>query len=512
MRAVTTFLLSWMVLGNVASVRAGSFGFESLRGLIDERHVQSVEGLIAALPEDLRAHYTLVFSSRSLQEASFAAPRVILFGGDARLIVSFNGDASQRGYSQLETLEFDPTQSRFILREISFHGGEGVIGATFSSPNPPRCVACHDRPVRPIWDEPPTWPGVYGERYRQGLSEAETMGIQAFLKSQPNHPRYRYLIGAPAFASRDTFVPGGHANYNGGSIEPPNAQLSALLTTLNVWSIAFELASKPAFPAYRFVLLGVAAGCGPPSDFYPAPLRAAIAAQLKEFSRSSLTANRRQLQAKSVRLVSGGGVSDGDSSPLELTELRFLAETGLNVSTQHWTLALERGTYDFSAPGGVLTLQQALSELVGRSDETVHGLESYRSFDAGDRYCTYLLHKSRQALEAWYVLQGGPGRLLREDDLPSNRERAGSPLLLAECIKCHSSDIAPKLPFADPEALTARLDKGSYPRGRLLDEILFRLTPQAGAASMPRGLNISANEREELAEYFLTLAPRSGGE
>jgi hypothetical protein len=39
----------------------------------------------------------------------------------------------------------------------------------------------------------------------------------------------------------------------------------------------------------------------------------------------------------------------------------------------------------------------------------------------------------------------------------------------------------------------------------LLDEILYRLTPEAGADQMPRGLNINSDERHELEEYFLSL-------
>jgi hypothetical protein len=51
-----------------------------------------------------------------------------------------------------------------------------------------------------------------------------------------------------------------------------------------------------------------------------------------------------------------------------------------------------------------------------------------------------------------------------------------------------------------------RLD---YPHGRLLDEILYRLTPEAGAQGMPLGLSISDDERRGLEEYFLLLATRS---
>src|SRR5256885_17060270 len=43
-----------------------------------------------------------VFESRSLQGASPENPRVILFGPDARFIVTFNGSPAQRGFRSEE--------------------------------------------------------------------------------------------------------------------------------------------------------------------------------------------------------------------------------------------------------------------------------------------------------------------------------------------------------------------------------------------------------------------------
>jgi hypothetical protein len=71
---------------------------------------------------------------------------------------------------------------------------------------------------------------------------------------------------------------------------------------------------------------------------------------------------------------------------------------------------------------------------------------------------------------------------------------------------CHTGDVGPALPFARREALAPLLVAGNYPRGRLLDEILFRLSPVAGSDSMPRGLAIDDGQRRELEEYFLAVA------
>src|ERR1700739_3378411 len=80
------------------SVQAGSFDFAALQTLLRSQDIGSVEQLLAALPAPQRARYALVFNSRSLQGATPERPRVILFGPDARFILTFNGSPAQRGF------------------------------------------------------------------------------------------------------------------------------------------------------------------------------------------------------------------------------------------------------------------------------------------------------------------------------------------------------------------------------------------------------------------------------
>src|SRR6202047_15762 len=129
-----------LALGLAEPASAGEFAFESLTQVIAAQHVGSVEELIAALPEDLRTHYSLVFSSRSLQDASFEHPRAVLFGSNAQLILAFNGDPSQHGFEAVEPMEFDSHTNRFIFREITFSSDKTQPAARISDPNPARCV------------------------------------------------------------------------------------------------------------------------------------------------------------------------------------------------------------------------------------------------------------------------------------------------------------------------------------------------------------------------------------
>src|SRR5258706_6999780 len=181
-------------------------------------------------------------------------------------------------------MEFDPVRAAFSFREIRFGSGSDAGRPIVSAANPSRCAACHGTPARPIWDTPPTWPGVYGERYEAGLSPAETKGIAAFLTLQPRHPRYRPLLGAQAMADRDTYVPNSRAVYDNAGAEPPNALLSMLLTTLNIRSILSEMTARPAFEPHRYALLAAAnGGFGPSTELYPERARAALTAARKEF-------------------------------------------------------------------------------------------------------------------------------------------------------------------------------------------------------------------------------------
>jgi hypothetical protein len=133
-------------------------------------------------------------------------------------------------------------------------------------------------------------------------------------------------------------------------------------------------------------------------------------------------------------------------------------------------------------------------------------LAAYRSFNPNDEYCAHLRNRSRASLTLWYdahpfVLAADASR-----PTPAAPPPSAPPALLQRCVACHEGGIAPPLPFSHPDDLAARLLDGAYPRGRLLDEILFRLTPQAGAGRMPRGFDVDAPQQRALEDYFVGLA------
>jgi len=500
--------LAALTLAAAPQAGADIHDLAQLQALIESRHVHSVEDLLAALPADLRSRYTLVFDSRSLQDASFENPRAILYSADAHFVLSFNGDPAQRGYGAVETMTFDAPNNRFEFREVAFAGGAGQGGAvSYSAPGSARCAACHGQRARPVWDTVPEWPGVYGERYHAGLSDREAQGMRAFLARQPEHPRYRYLLGATRFGERDTYVPSSRTLYNGGVAEPPNAEFGSLLWAMNVRSIIAELALRPAFESHRYLLLAAAgAGCGAPADFYPPDRRADVRRRRAAFIAATAAADARQALAKHDRATRTGPAYHGGTGSGALTDFRFVVENDLGLSTAEWTLALEKGSYDFATPAGLNEIGLSLFEWLATTDPQLRSLSALRGLSSDDAYCTHIRNESRQLLAAWQPTAIAVPAVAAID--AGRPDAAARPVLVERCVACHTTEVAPPLPFDQEHELAHALLAGHYPRGRLLDEILYRLTPAAGSARMPRGLAISDAEQRELESYFLALSGR----
>jgi mono/diheme cytochrome c family protein len=485
-----------------ADACAADFNVDVLTGLIRNRNARTVEEVLALLPSELRENYALAFASRSLQDATPSAPRAILYGGDARLIITFNGDAGKRGYDALETMQFDERSNSFHFRELSFPSGEGV---KISEDNPARCAACHGRPARPIWDSPPSWPGIYGERYRAGLSKAEAVGMTAFLARQPSDPRYRQLIGAQRFGERATYVASAHALYNGESSDPPNARLSKLLASMNVRSLVSELSSAPAFSAHRYVLLAAAGGnCGSVTSFFPGSLQSALKEAMAVYEQSSAAAASVQEAAKRRRRASSSAGYRAGVAGSDPIALRFVAEELLGFPRQRWSLALEANAFDLASPDGALSLEELFFEKLAASEPELRDLRSFRSFTTSDAYCGELRLRSERELGTFYAAAGI--ERLRAAGRPGAAGDTERPALLDHCIACHNGNVGPALPFGEPAALGPRLRAGGYPRGRLLDEILYRLASPAGPGRMPRDINPTQAEQHDLENYFLHLA------
>lgn len=539
MRRIHCFLVgtaAWAASGGPV----GALDFTSLQALLQHEHIETIEQLLPVLPEAQRSHYTLMFESRSLQGASIDNPRVILFGPDGRFILTFNGSPDQPGFGSVETMEFDAYTQAFRLRELQFvEPGRGGTPIVVSEPNPTRCTRCHGSPAQPVWDTMPLWPGAYGERYRASLSPEERAGLSAFLAKQPTHPRYRYLLDAQRLSDPGAFRASAPSVYSGRAAEPPNAELAADLARLQSQAIARRLATQPLFPVYQYALLGaVDSGCGPLAEFYPAALWRGERRAFERFASETEVANARQAQLKGARGHFGGArlAPVSVSTVNAWVPLRFVAEMALGIPTRAWTLALESGTYDFTAPPlPTQPLRDALLAEMSARDPMMLDLVSYASARGAARYCAFLQRRSIAALSARQNAAqgmaatpyapaaggGGQGASLHTADVAPAVPAAEAattlnqmaalvrPAALQMCVNCHETGPAPSLPFSDPARLTHELQARPAAHGVLLDEILFRLSEAAGPRRMPLGTNLPDEERRALERYFNALAASS---
>ncbi|MGZ3662407.1 MAG: hypothetical protein ACXVCK_20075, partial [Bdellovibrionota bacterium] len=88
-------MFSFAIISVLAATqaRAGSPAFEDIVKILQDpsRHVRSIDALLAQpeITAHYRSSYTAVYDSNSLQGATPLNPRVILFGDDAKLTMSF---------------------------------------------------------------------------------------------------------------------------------------------------------------------------------------------------------------------------------------------------------------------------------------------------------------------------------------------------------------------------------------------------------------------------------------
>jgi hypothetical protein len=351
---------------------------------LSEAH--SIEQLLARLPESMRAHYVLVYESRSEQGASPRAPRVLLYNEDATWVLTFNGEAEQRGYDRLELLHFEPQTRRFQLRELRFP--HGAARAQLSEINPPRCLRCHGSYPRPIWDSYPSWPGVYDTPSNDPPVE-QRADLAAFVAAHSMHPRYRYLLGADELLAARA-APGVLA-YQGKSELSASAELGVKLLRLQYLAIARRVSSAPRFRRYQYALLAALNPQCLDIDSFISRIDGSFVRGFDAFARRTRAANLAEAASKAHR--GGAAAAARDTTSETLTDFRYVVERGLALPTDDFTLAFERGSYDFASPfplTGVLAAELVLA--IERVDPSIRELYARRHDE--DAYCGELRRRS----------------------------------------------------------------------------------------------------------------------
>lgn len=245
--------------------------FKKLVSFIRQHRPRKIDDVLLHLRTnyaEYMKYHTFVYDTRSIQEASFENPRAIVFGNDANVVLTFNGDPSQGAYHSLEVMNYDEKKKTFEFHEIVFPD-ESKVGLTteeiakyrrdpISEANPQKCMHCHAMrsTPHPLWDTYGLWQGVYGSEddsifrrddaafwrtYGKTFDGLEEDKFAEFQKKRPQKDRYKRL---PQM-SVDFF---GHSRIN--------TYFTVLLVQSNLDRIARLIHQDPKLRKYKYKLVG----------------------------------------------------------------------------------------------------------------------------------------------------------------------------------------------------------------------------------------------------------------
>lgn len=312
------------------------FGFADVRRIVEEQSIRSVDELLPLLPEDVRSRYILLSDSKSTQEASPSAPRVLLYTEGARFVLAFNGDPDVSGFNTIETAELHPDDPTYVFREIEFHETEARV----SEDNPKACAACHRQPLRPSWEGWPKWPEAYfgkdttsdGSKH----AEDERKSFKDFVSDRGASGRYRHLVRLDQYTADAEKLDRG---------EPSNSFNQIIMGRIEDM-ITAEVQAHPRFQRLRSVFEAAVIGCEKLGDLVPAAEKATFAVTFEKIQSDTLAKN-----AKAGRRT---------------IAMRWLFEAD-KLATAHWSPSL-RVKYSFrrsKESGDDLDLARAYKERVG---------------------------------------------------------------------------------------------------------------------------------------------------
>ncbi len=192
-----------------------------------------------------------IYRSLSLQESSFAQPRVILSSLSGELVLAFNGDESQTGGTSIEAMQFQGKTQSFEFQELNFFDGSFRV----SGKNPMVCLGCHGgTDPRPNWEPYNKWPGAYGSfaagisKERSKQSAIELPHFESLLaKMSSISGRYRFLQSPVDEVIKD--IPFYHLE--------ALSKLTSNLANLNFARIARKMTELPFYQHYKRALLGI---------------------------------------------------------------------------------------------------------------------------------------------------------------------------------------------------------------------------------------------------------------
>lgn len=486
--------------------------FQSFKNGIQSKKINTVDEALKLIPSELFKNYVLVYRSRSLQESSFLYPRAIVFGRSARFILAFNGHPRQRGFNNLEIIQFDEAQQKWDFHEITF----SESNSPRFEKNPKKCMECHQSPkrknvdMRPNWEPYNFWPGVYAsvddtitpvlkEKLNHYLENGtkpygilgrfkdedmvlvdeqaqEMTKLEQFektIKSKPNS-RYRFLGD---FNTRD----------------PLNFTKS--LVSLNMYRVA-RLAKEELgllFETYKYTLLGLGSLSNNSSKSIPFNCNKFYLPESIKEKFVNIT-----LQSKYFKETKYSKEKGYTFWKVDLEAALEILFSPLGINTEDWSM-------DFKTQG-----RFAFANRFGSpADSNMHLREALNKVYPYDPAillnCKQLESESAKA----FTQLSDSGKLDQYLKSASDRVRESEKPLINRCMNCHTDfydPTAPYIPFDNFELLATKLTSGKYRRGSLLEEIKYRTgTHATRREQMPPAGQITQEKRQELIKSLEEL-------
>jgi hypothetical protein len=436
--------------------------------------------------------------SASIQDASDAHPRAIVFGDDARFIFTFNGEPSQRGYDAVEILQFrertDELPARWELREIRFRDGKSP---ELSEANPGRCVQCHGAEPQPLWEQYDFWPGAYGEEddairdfdekfarrgsdsdERVARGRRELTAYRAFLAAKDAHPRYRKL----SFPEGSPVTPYNKQVRSDYRFRP-NLRFTDAVTRLHAKVVADRLEARPGFDRLGPALVEGMMGCVPWTDGTAlAAARAGVERRQNPFAVARWSRfGDRELYTELVKAM------------------QLLAVGPRQFSTAPSTAYY--GYFEGESQLSELVAGELYDRLLGADDEPVRyaDLKAERDADYYEKSARFGEEEAEKPREGASARERLCANLARHRERALTRPlvlpRVSVPPTVTACLRCHDGHEAPAWPLADRENAPERWE-------RWLADVRRRIFVRPKGRAMPPDRRLDAGEVAELLGYL----------
>lgn len=482
--------------------------YDSLVHKINATGAQSLEDVLQLVPKEFYDNYVLVYRSRSLQDASPLYPRAVVFGRSAKFIMAFNGHEKQKGYNNLEIIQFREKEFRWEFREITFIDGKTPV---VSEPNPKKCLECHQSPKRvgidprPNWEPYNFWPGVYAsvdskihpvlkQEYDQYISgkiinvlnevllrflpqdmllieeqSHEKENLDSFFRNvYPTHGRYRHL---GRFSVRS----------------PLNFTKST--TILNMRRVARILKAElgDLFNIYKFALLGLGDAATMTNskmlkyrchDLYMPP-----------------TVHQKHL---SYTLTKRSLVSSHYKKPEKAMRFEHALGAGFDITLMPLGILTDDLSMDFKTDGRFSIEDRFTSPHSSATHFRDAAMLVYADDPAIEMDCKQLRAASNDVLTE-FEKNGDLEKALLQTEAQSPPMRS----LIQRCISCHVNyedrGQAPHIPFDNYSKLRPLLKQAGYKRGTLFEEIVYRTGDHAPLKEqMPPAGFVDRSQRDSL--------------